>query len=83
VPESDRLTPVQAARAYCLTTCGFTKSRTGLHGAGEDEGECGNWWSAGYCVLKCGRKSCPLHAYRLGKQPGRAGIGGRPAKVAT
>ena len=29
-------------------------------------------------VVRCDREACPLHPYRLGKMPARAGIGGRP-----
>jgi hypothetical protein len=30
-------------------------------------------------VRLCGTSNCPLHPYRLGRHPGRSGIGGNPA----
>jgi len=32
-------------------------------------------------VKKCTAKKCPLYIFRLGKNPNRAGIGGRPRKI--
>lgn len=31
-------------------------------------------------VRECARRTCRLYPYRLGKQPGRAGIGGKKRK---
>ena len=42
----------------------------GLHGS--------TWHARGYALVRCDREACPLHPYRLGKIPARAGIGDRP-----
>jgi len=63
--------PVQAVRLYCLA-CPVTVERTGLHG------RC--WHTAGHAVATCPRSDCPLHPFRNGRNPHRAGIGGRPSR---
>ena len=64
-------TPVKAIRAYCLTVCPYSAANEGLHGV--------TWRTRAYAVAQCDREECPLHCYRLGTNPARAGIGGRPA----
>lgn len=61
-------TPVGAMYLYCRTRCALAEAEShGLHGG---------WsWTVGYAVIVCPHNDCPLHPYRRGRQPGRAGIG--------
>jgi len=36
------------------------------------------WVSRANAVGDCDRDACPLYPYRLGRNPSRTGIGGRP-----
>ncbi len=65
-------TPCKAIATYCETVCTHAAKRTGLHDV--------TWWTAGWAVNRCQRRDCPLHPYRLGTNPKRAGIGGRPKR---
>jgi hypothetical protein len=72
--KAERLTPVKAVAAYCQGACPRTQKNASLH----DDG----WWFADCAVHACRQRTCPLWSYRDGKQPGRAGIGGRPSQRA-
>jgi hypothetical protein len=58
-------TPCKAAAAYCRSRC---------RDIAAEARESGRAWA----VWACPQKKCPLWRYRQGKNPGRAGIGGRP-----
>ena len=72
--EVPRLTPVKAVAAYCLDACPRTRKYVAMH---DDD-----WWFAVHAVHACRQRTCPLRPYREGRHPGRAGIGGRPRRLA-
>lgn len=61
--------PVQSIARYCERICRKGK----LH---DEYGEYG----AVVAVDECRKRTCPLHPFRLARNPNRAGIGGRPKK---
>ena len=62
------LSPVQAIAAHCRTYCARWERGSGR----------GVTRYVGSCPLD----DCPLHPYRQGRNPNRAGIGGRPRTAA-
>jgi hypothetical protein len=55
--------PVLAVREFCEAKC--------------DRVHREHVWGARWDVQRCKITDCPLHAYRLGTNPSRKGIGGR------
>ena len=70
-----RTGPATAIQDFCWTRCNHTAEREGLHGS--------SWWTRGYCARICEHSDCPLYPYRMGRNPARAGIGGRPRSRAV
>jgi len=59
---------------YCRTRCALAEAET--------HGQHDGWsWTVGYAVVRCEHEECPLHPYRRGRNPARAGIG--PGSRAT